>query len=60
MVSSEKSPMKNRDCKSICIQKFYLIPFYYSKKLLYQPYNTILQYIQHPNSYFPILLIKII
>ena len=29
-------------------------------KLLYQLNNTILQYIQHPNFYFPILLIKII
>ena len=35
-------------------------PILPSKKLLYQLHNTILQYIQHPNFYFPILLIKII
>ena len=33
---------------------------YHLKKLFCQLYNIILQYIQHPNFYFPILLIKII
>ena len=46
--------------KSIHSQKFYPILFYHLKKPLYQLYNTILQYSQHPNFYFPILLIKII
>ena len=31
-----------------------------SQNLLYQLYHTILQHSQHPNFYFPILLIKII
>ena len=38
----------------------YPILFCRSKKLFYQLYHTILQYTQHPNFYFPILLIKII
>ena len=46
--------------KSNRIKKFYFILFYHFKKSLYQLYKTILQYIQHPNFYFPILLIKII
>ena len=46
--------------KSIHIQISYLILFYHPKKLFYQLYHTILQYTQHPNFYFSILLIKII
>ena len=38
----------------------YLILFYYLKKLFYQLYHIILQYIQYLNFYFSILLIKII
>ena len=49
-----------QECKSIHIQEFYPILFYHPKKLLYQLHNTILQYIQHLNFYFLILLIKII
>ena len=40
--------------KSIQIRKFYLILFYHPKRSLYQLYNTILQYCQHPNFYFTI------
>ena len=46
--------------KSIHSRFCYLILFYHPKKLLYQLYHIILQYTQHPNFYFPILLIKII
>ena len=46
--------------KSNRIMKFYFILFYHFKKSLCQLYKIILQYIQHPNFYFPILLIKII
>ena len=47
-------------CQSIHICKSYPILFYHLKNLLYQLYNTILQYTQHLNFYFSILLIKII
>ena len=47
-------------CQSIHIRKSYPILFYHLKNLLYQLYNTILQYTQHLNFYFSILLIKII
>ena len=46
--------------QSIYIRISYLILFYHLKKLLHQLYHTILQYTQHHNFYFPILLIKII
>ena len=49
-----------KNCKSIHNRKFYHILFYHPKKSLYQLFNTILPYIQHPNFYFLILLIKII
>ena len=60
MAWSMKSKTCNSTFKSIHICKFYLILFYHLKTLLYQLYNIILQYTQHPNFYFPILLIKII
>ena len=46
--------------RNIRIRKCNLILFYHLKKLLYQLHNTILQFIQHSNFYFFILLIKII
>ena len=46
--------------KSIHIWEFYNILFYHFKKSLYQLYNMILQYSQHPNFYFTIQHIKII
>ena len=49
-----------RTSYSIRIRKCYPILFYHLKKLLYQLYNTILQYTQHRNFYFLILLNKII
>ena len=50
----------SRVLRSIHNKKCYPILFYHLKKLLYQLYHTILQHIQRPNFYFPILLIKII
>ena len=46
--------------KSIYNGLCHLILIYHPKKLLYQLYNTILQFTQHSNFYFTILHIKII
>ena len=52
MIEFNYSSIHNGSCHPIL--------FYHPKKLLYQLYNIILQYTQHPNFYFIILLIKII
>ena len=46
-------------CKSISSQFCHPILFYYTKKLLYQLYHTILQYTQHPKSLLFYHFIKI-
>ena len=38
--------------QSISIRKYYSIPFYHFKKLLYQLYHTILQHTQYPKILF--------
>ena len=57
---ASKLRISNRETLNNSNQFCHLILFYHSKKLLYQLYNTILQYTQHPNFYFYLQYIKII
>ena len=60
LVLLQKGKVLHLSLKARHIRKFYPILFYHPEKPLYQLYNTVLQYSQHLNFYFPILLIKII
>ena len=59
-VKGNKKKIASLPPESIRIQYLHKIIFYHFKKLLYYLYHIILQHTQHPNFYFPILLIKII
>ena len=59
-VKGNKKKIASLPPESIRIQYLHKIIFYHLKKLLYYLYHIILQHTQHPNFYFPILLIKII
>ena len=74
MLTHQSMKLKDEDMKVVVLDNLWLInallehlhqqstnySILASQNLLYHLYHTILQHPQHPNFYFPILLIKII